>query len=396
MVNSFFDTKSVLTKSFYLLISSLIIVFSESLVARVPIFNTDIDFKLAYILLPLNFAIIVFSMRRINIPKNFIFTLLFVGLYSLYFALNSKNTIIGIFSNLLGISLFYLYFLNLIGSNKRFNDLIFNAYISFTKVIVLIGYAIYFYEILKSNYDYRFHSIMLEPAHYAGIILPFLVFKIYKDEFFSLSFLAALLSLILSLSFVGIFCLVIMMFFKLNKNNFLITASFIFIIPSIFVLAYLFIPGVAMRVDGLLLNFVNFEVADSGLSAYAFFSNLYVAIQVLQESPLLGYGIGSHELSHSRFINNLPGIDIIDEDWVSINSKDANSLFIRILSDMGLFGVILLFLIFKNIFFINKKEDKPIIYGAFSFFVYKLIREGHYFSPEMYFFYVIFLSKTTR
>ena len=77
-----------------------------------------------------------------------------------------------------------------------------------------------------------------------------------------------------------------------------------------------------------------------------------------------------------------------------LNVDDANSLFLRLLSETGLFGIIVFFyFLFKS--HLLKKRDKSkylwIISNAIlALFLIKLIRSGHYFVNGFFFFFWLY------
>ena len=127
------------------------------------------------------------------------------------------------------------------------------------------------------------------------------------------------------------------------------------------------------------------------LSTFALFSNSLVAYNSFRDNPIFGSGLGSHKLSYHKYIG-----DIVDVNKIStfLNVDDANSLFLRLLSETGLFGIIIFFyFIFK--FHLSKKRDESnylwIINNAILvMFLIRLIRIGHYFIYGFFFFFWLY------
>lgn len=77
-----------------------------------------------------------------------------------------------------------------------------------------------------------------------------------------------------------------------------------------------------------------------------------------------------------------------------LNVEDANSLFLRLRSETGLLGLLLIFIfIFK--FHIIRKNDKSgylwiINNGILSMFAIRLLRFGHYFATGFFFFFWLY------
>ena len=75
-----------------------------------------------------------------------------------------------------------------------------------------------------------------------------------------------------------------------------------------------------------------------------------------------------------------------------INRTDANSLFLRMLADLGVFAVLIFMYFIYRSYKLFSSEKKIIQQSTFFYLTVKLIREGHYFPPEFYFFLLIFLK----
>jgi O-antigen ligase len=131
-------------------------------------------------------------------------------------------------------------------------------------------------------------------------------------------------------------------------------------------------------------------VAGSHLTIYAYVSNAFVAFKSFIGNPFFGRGLGSHPLSYDEFIypNNA---NILWQNkyanYAGVNRLDANSLFLRLVSETGLLGIIIVFyFIFR---FRLKHCDKSlgiISNATFVLFILQLIRQGHYFYNGLFFF----------
>jgi hypothetical protein len=179
-----------------------------------------------------------------------------------------------------------------------------------------------------------------------------------------------------------------------KKINLLVNSIVVTVCLAIGIIIYNNVENFRLRVSDTYSSLTTFNVTDVNLSSYALISNFFVATKVFEESPVLGNGLGSHRLSHQKYIKQLKGSDTFN-DYITFNSEDANSLFTRVLSDLGIAGLLIItYFIFKNY---TSNEHLYIISRAILvYFFYKLFREGHYFSPEMYFFVFayIFLKKS--
>jgi hypothetical protein len=147
-----------------------------------------------------------------------------------------------------------------------------------------------------------------------------------------------------------------------------------------------------MRIDDTLLAATTENVSGANLSTYALISNMIVTQQVLKESPLIGNGLGSHPLSHEKFMGDVPGIQsFVDMGTSDLNAADAASLTLRVLSELGLLGYIgvLAFLIY---FHASGSGPRSAISNAILVhFFLKLLRGGQYFDPEQFFFIFVYI-----
>jgi hypothetical protein len=130
----------------------------------------------------------------------------------------------------------------------------------------------------------------------------------------------------------------------------------------------------------------------TNLSSYAFLSNTYVTKRVFLDKPF-GVGLGGYPYEYDKYYPNLkPPPYLIKLKQSKINRTDANSLFLRLTADLGIFAFLfVLFFVYQSIKMF-KNDSKIIQQSTFFYLVLKLIREGHYFPPEFYFFLLIFLK----
>jgi len=113
---------------------------------------------------------------------------------------------------------------------------------------------------------------------------------------------------------------------------------------------------------------------------------------VLKESPLIGNGLGSHDISRTRFMNDIQGIEFFIEMHVATaTDTTANSLALHVLSEFGILG----FLgvpIFLFHFHVGGRGPRAAISNAILVcFFLRLIRSGEYFQPDQFFFIFIYI-----
>lgn len=359
----------------YLLISSVFCLFSEAMGG------------IHFAIMILNLLIMYIILKQLYISKYIIYAYLFLILLGVFSIINDTNELSNLLKQLAGTFISVLYFYNFFKVTKFDFEKIFSTYATGAVIVSFVGFGIFIYEFLAGNTGYRLHSIMMEPAHFCGVLLPafYYYLKNINQYYYRFSILA--LAILLSVSSIGYLGVLVCMIllpkkFELWKNVLALTVAF-----GLGFFAYNVSSNVKFRVDDTLFAAGSMDVSGVNLSTYALISNVFVVKTVLFESPIIGHGFGSHAVSHKRNIDDFYGSQFIPVDLRDINATDANSLFLRLLSELGLTGAFLvIYFVYKNY---SGSEDLYIYSRAILiYFFYKLFREGHYYSPEMYFFVI--------
>lgn len=240
----------------------------------------------------------------------------------------------------------------------------------------------------------RFAGIALEPSQIGVLLLPafyWYAYKMFTARQCIVRCIFLLLLLILSGSSLAFISLILGGFFLLaSRMKHLIIAPIVGLCVASAV--YSHSEKFRTRVDDTLYSIVNQDVADVNISTYAVMSNLFITRQVLARSPLIGFGIGSHLVSHERFLASVPGIRV----WLGSGVEDFNaangaSYLVRCLSEfgyVGLFGS----LFFLYYFYVPGGGRYSAVSNAILIcFILKLLRDGAYFPPEQFFFILIYV-----
>ena len=135
-------------------------------------------------------------------------------------------------------------------------------------------------------------------------------------------------------------------------------------------------------------------------SSFALYSNFIIAKAAFNEYPLTGTGLGTHEANYKKYFSKFFDKDFVIRYGV-FNTADANSLFVRLLSETGLMGLGLFFtFLFKNALWRkgyndNELRDYTLInQSIFIWFLVRLIRTGNYFGNGFFlFFFIYFITK---
>lgn len=366
----------------YLLYSSVFAIFTEAF-----FFNFIIDWKLLYLIIIINYFLIIKIQKTIRFNKYFVLIILALFIHGLV-----TNIIIGVpinymFSQLIGITIIATYYYNFVTLYNR-NEII-EIYTKLSLIVATIGYPMWLLNI-NVNDGIRLQSIFKEPAHYVIVVLPACYYFLKSKRYWP--FIVILGTIILSSSSIGYFGIGLM--FILPNITFK-RIKYLFIIAPFIVGTFMYVYSnyefFKLRADDTYksLNAVNtgkFEEY-TNLSTYAILSNAFVTRENVSEHPI-GSGIGSHYYMHTqKYIKELriPPYIVIN-DSKEINAKDACSLFLRICSDLGIIGFLGIVIVLIYISKAYKNNHMIFAQAIVIYLLLKLFRDGHYFPPEMYFF----------
>ena len=368
----------------YLLYSSVFAIFTEAF-----FINYIIDWKLLYVIIAVNYFLLS-RIKKLNINPWFLGLLIGVFIHGFI-----CYTIIGIpynymLSQIMGIAIIATYYYNLIPVYTT--EEIINVYGKMCVWIAALGYvllAIYYNEPF-----YRLMSIFKEPAHYVIVVLPacyyFLKIKSYWN--FAIIFGTLLLSTS-SLGYIGCGLMFVLPNLTLKRVGYLI--ALVPVVFASFYFAYQELPFFKMRVDD---TYKELNVIETGKfqeytnqSSFAILSNLFITKENVKDHPF-GSGIGSHYYMHTERY----GFEMRPPPYLrtlnlhQTNAADANSLFLRLVSDFGIIGFVLIcFTLYRSSVCFTTNQ-MYFAQGVFIYFLLKLFRDGHYFPPELFFFIWLF------
>jgi len=379
----------------YIIASSIFALFTEALK-----FHYIIDWKLFYIIILSNFLLIAIN-KKITIHKNMLVLFLFLLVHGVIGYLVFQNPIKSLIAQFIGIFASSVYYHNFI---KNYGvKIVFEKYLQFAFIIAVLSLFL-FYLNIGLFIPNRLNGILSEPAHYAAIMLP-AVYVLFKQKEY-VKFVIILLTILLSKSSIGYLGLLLMLLIPLLQIQYLLKYS---LITMFIILAggyYLStkwddktdennnvvirrIKGTQESLNAAITGKFN---KDINLSTYAFMSNVFVAKNIFLEKSF-GTGLGSYPFEYDKYYHLIEAPPYLKTLKLSkINRTDANSLFLRGLSDFGVFWLFLmLFFLYKSVWLF--KNNNTIRQSTFFYLAIKLLREGHYFPPEFYFFLLIFLNK---
>jgi O-antigen ligase len=183
-----------------------------------------------------------------------------------------------------------------------------------------------------------------------------------------------------STGFIGFFISGILIMLNHAKISNILGASVLFF--ALGSLLYNNSPEFRKRVDsglGLWLD-EDFSVENVNSSSFVLYNNYHIALENFKSNPIAGSGLGSHAVAFEKYsLTKQAGVLNIQ-----FNKSDANSMFLRLMSETGIIGVIfILIFIFKFHVTRNKKLDDSqhwIISSALLvIIILYLFRQGNYF-----------------
>jgi hypothetical protein len=386
--SNFSQTKTLPLKQ-YVYLSTVFGVFTGAFFIKI-----GFDVQFFYILIISNLFLMTFLVRSVVLPSWIALLMAYLTASGVIGIVRGTDTVGQFLKQFVGISLSSIYFFYFFKIQNNDVDRTFQSYLRIANWITYIGFAQCAIMSYATGGFARLQSIMGEPAGYATLILPAYYWYAYCCFFkktYRRDFIVTTVAILLSqssLAFIGVaFGLVLI--FSRRKLLLAVAPLVIAVLVGLFyVSSYQF----SVRANDTVTSLTSNDVTDTNISTYALISNFFVTEQVLSESPILGNGLGSHVISHERFIGTIPGVEnFIERGEENFNSTEAASLALRSLSELGIVGFlgIICFLVY---FHVGGTSDRGIISNALlvCFFV-KLVRIGTYFPPEQFFFIFIYI-----
>lgn len=353
--------------------------------------------------------LLVYTMRY-GFPKHFwSFTafFLFAGIIGMALGRNQADQFFKIFIGVMMSYLFYYYVL------QRFDFdvyVIFQAYMKGAFVITVIGVVqfVSYHLHFQPGYDFRWlgffnkwgvvsggnlgiriNSVFGEPSTYAAVIAPAMfvalnnlitgaTFMVSKAK--SILIIVVYLLTFSSLGYMGIFVAIILLMTNYGFARFLFL--FIPLIILAFFILYNYVPDFQYRFDSTVMLFEtgNVDIRQEHGSSIVFYNNFVVAMENFSGNFLFGSGLGSHPVAFEKY-SITKDVEVFG---FANNSADANSMLLRIISEIGLTGIIFVFIFLKRGYVRRNKSEPENNYWIISsatlcLIALYLLRQGHYF-----------------
>jgi hypothetical protein len=395
-------------------------------------FRQPFDFYYYYLIYLIFIITVIIRNKTIKLLPGW-FTWFMVALYAISLGVSNAYSTIGfhLVKQFLGITYSAIAFYLLLSSNS-FNLLkIFKIYLNISFIVALWGLiteAFLLYGIPITNKIkatsmgfFRIYSIMGEPYFLAVALIPALYFVIHKtlsDKVFRSNPYNIFKSGVIfvcyvftfsSAGYLGLLLMILMYMYSANYFSIIEGRLKFLLMPIVVILIIAFYNNLKdafyefqVRIDDTLSLFQstdgkinNEKISEVNSSTFALYSNYIIAKESFLRNPLFGSGLGSHPINYDiTFAKYFPDDFLIR--FGSFNKFDANSLFLRLFSETGLFGLFFIFF-FLFRYFIGKRYVKIPVFnelniinqGVFILIIVRLVRTGSYFGNG--FFLFIFL-----
>ena len=375
----------------YIYWSTLLGLFSGMVRIRVSVFISLYD------LIMLTNLVLMFLFKNVvRIPWRMICFMLFLAVSAVIGIAHGTDTMALAIKELLGISVSVLYAYCFFRMIRNDFERAFSKYADLAFWFTVIAFPLWVGSCIYAQDYERLRGLTAEPTAFCILILP--AYYWYAYRYFTLRVdgmrvVTFTVALILSNSTNGLASAmlgVILLLAGFGRMKYLLAIPVV--LGGLFALAYYTSPGFQLRISDTLRAIASRNVNGSNLSTFALISNVFVTEQVLKESPVIGNGLGSHPVSHDRYLANIPGVaPFVSIGAAGLNAPEAASLGLRSLSELGILGFagILTFVFY---FRVGGTGPRAAMSNAMLVvFFLKIIRDGGYFAPEQFFFVFIYI-----
>lgn len=378
-----------------------------------------IDIYYYYIFVIILFPLLLF--RYSTIDRSIFFVSIYLLIVGLVNVLLGNNTAFSFFKVYIGCFIFY-YLFYLIIKYKNFNiNLLFRLYYKFAIFHAYIGVFQFFSYLIgfSLGYDYSWFGLrVMVPSYIGGIALYpinaltgepaafvfvqsaalyMAIIKLFKPSSLingtKFDALLIIFSFLLSQSSTGYFAFFISIMLIFTRSISVKTVILALIsLPVTLISLINLVPKFQSRlstivslITGSMVVYAAERENAAGSSLILF--NHFLIAKKNASNHFFGTGLGSHHLAFQRYNELQTWFTGYGLDSMILNENDASSLFNRILSEMGYFGIIALFY-FLYKFYLRTGSNTLIIINHASLVVIftALLRSGHYFILGLPFF----------
>ncbi|MES2567394.1 MAG: hypothetical protein V4565_11030 [Bacteroidota bacterium] len=246
----------------------------------------------------------------------------------------------------------------------------------------------------------RINSIFMEPTHLGSVLSAAFFIAVYnlvsRQNFYYNRLQNWIIIVCYLLAFsgmgqIGVFLTIIILAINFGFVRYVIIAVPVMLLS--FNYLYDHVDDFRERFDstyGLFVKGEKFELGKTHGSSFILYNNYVVATNNFEGNFLFGTGLGSHQTAFEKYSI---GKDI--GTWgFELNSADANSMFLRLMSETGLFGLGMFFIIMIKCYVkrdtYNDSYHWLISNGILIMILINLFRQGNYYLYGFPFFLMLY------
>lgn len=366
------------------------------------------------VILIIQILLLIFA-KKITMPKKIVVFFILIAFHATINIAIGNDELILMIKQLVGIFISIIYYYNTIDNMKKV-DFFIDVYIKlsiFIAILCILQQVAYVFHlnfiydlrwIIKeqlppSNLKYRSTAIFREPSECALVLFPAFFLSIYyfvgKNKIIykinKLSAFIICIAYICTFSSAGYIGAIIgLIIIWIEYKHSLKQIGILLVVGIVVSSLYIYIPDFRTRVDDTFKLFTDdsLHISKANISSQTLIINEKVALKNLIYTYGLGSGIGSHSLAYKKMINTIDVQNVV----LFLNQEDANSLLLRIVSEFGIIGLLLLLAFVKK--YSNLKYKS--IYSTYSkmcvaYIILRMLRYGHYFNDGLWGFIIIYM-----
>lgn len=366
------------------------------------------------LLVGIEFVILMLNFKRIRIVYSLAIALAIVFFQSFFCIILDTDTFTLFLQQFISICITAAYWLTFVHENnimvylRLYKQLaIFTAFVSiFQYIMSLVGISSlatmsWLIEDQQRTPVGRSAAFLNEPSYCALVLFPLVFFGIYQliGRYKSLQsfrlkpweFIVIFAGFFFTGSSTGFFgvavtIIVILLEYGFSYKQLLILFLAVFCLGAV----YNNVSFINQRLNDSISLVRGKESLDTvNLSTQSLIVNGDIAVDSFRATDGLGGGMGSHPISYGKFVGKYgPNIALQ-------NNYDANSLLLRIISELGIVGLVLLVVLLYKYRFRKNYNLATAMYKIISlmclcYIFMRLFRFGHYFDCGLYMFIAIY------
>jgi hypothetical protein len=268
---------------------------------------------------------------------------------------------------------------------------VFERYIDYAVIAAVIGVVQLMLKpmgilFLTDYAGFFIDSVALEPSHYVVMILPAVLYLYLKKEF-TWKFWVLFITVLFTFKLTALLSIIVF-FIIVNLRQY--WKFLIITIPIVYAGIYFVntIPEFSDRVNAAFVYVEGGNLQDvRNMTTFSFFSNFDVATNNFINTYGLGVGLGGHETTYLRNFD----FHLVRDSWYGLNYKSAHALTIRIISELGILGFFIFFMLFYKSLKIKDTGYKAVALSSLGHFIAKSFKLGSYFDYGTIFFLVMII-----